>query len=277
MRWASAFQIHNRILDQFRLKNIFFVGDSAHVHSPAGGQGMNTGMQDAYNLAWKLAMAIHDKGSEKLLNSYHEERQPIALKLLSSTEKLTHFILLKNPLMHWIRHTFVKWMLNNKWLQKKLLMFISMLGLHYRHSSIIDTKQRVSAKSPQPGYRLADIAFTHHKKPYRINDILRTEKHSLLIFTGSHLSQNHLHQIEQIQTWCNHQTNFIKLTLIALPHCTKQLTGEYIDDSQQQLHTAYHIVNASFIMVRPDNYIGCCSDQLHLELLQQYWKNLTDT
>jgi 2-polyprenyl-6-methoxyphenol hydroxylase-like FAD-dependent oxidoreductase len=78
--------VHHRWIENFRYNRIFFAGDAAHIHSPAGGQGMNTGIQDAYNLAWKLALTINGKGSDKLLDTYNLERLPFARQLVKSTD-----------------------------------------------------------------------------------------------------------------------------------------------------------------------------------------------
>ena len=74
---------------------IFLAGDSAHIHSPAGGQGMNTGIQDAVNLAWKLALVVHRKSSASLLDSYNEEREPVAKMVLGLTDRLTRMATLQ--------------------------------------------------------------------------------------------------------------------------------------------------------------------------------------
>jgi 2-polyprenyl-6-methoxyphenol hydroxylase-like FAD-dependent oxidoreductase len=80
--WLSSFRINERKVANYRAGRVFLAGDAAHVHSPAGGQGMNTGMQDACNLAWKLALVVRGIGSESLLDSYSAERSPIADQVL---------------------------------------------------------------------------------------------------------------------------------------------------------------------------------------------------
>ena len=76
--WLSAFRINERKVTDYRVGRVFLAGDSAHIHSPAGGQGMNTGMQDAFNLAWKLALVCRgDCPSEPLLSSYSAEREAV--------------------------------------------------------------------------------------------------------------------------------------------------------------------------------------------------------
>lgn len=84
--WNSIYKLHHRSVQQFSKGRIFLAGDAAHIHSPAGGQGMNTGLQDAHNLAWKLAFVIKNYAPEKLLETYNEERLPIANQLLKSTD-----------------------------------------------------------------------------------------------------------------------------------------------------------------------------------------------
>ena len=87
-QWYSTYRLHHKKIKSFNKGNIFFCGDAAHVHSPAGGQGMNTGLQDAYNLAWKLALVINEKANKNLLNTYHEERNPVAEDLLKTTDRM---------------------------------------------------------------------------------------------------------------------------------------------------------------------------------------------
>jgi 2-polyprenyl-6-methoxyphenol hydroxylase-like FAD-dependent oxidoreductase len=85
--WASAFHMNARLADRYRLGSVFLVGDAAHIHPPTGGQGLNTSVQDAYNLGWKLA-AVVDGAPDTLLDSYEEERRPIAASMLGLTTKL---------------------------------------------------------------------------------------------------------------------------------------------------------------------------------------------
>src|SRR6476646_3777827 len=85
----------------------FIAGDAAHIHSPVGGQGMNTGIQDAYNLAWKLALVIQGKANDAILNTYQTERYPIAKKLLRNTSELTKVMTIQSPLLKWIRNSII--------------------------------------------------------------------------------------------------------------------------------------------------------------------------
>ena len=85
--WFSTYRIHHRSAARFRDRRCFLLGDAAHIHSPVGAQGMNTGLQDAYNLAWKLALVVKDQADAALLDSYEEERLPVARRLLNTTDR----------------------------------------------------------------------------------------------------------------------------------------------------------------------------------------------
>src|SRR5262245_1480001 len=85
--WFSTYRIHHRCAARFRDRRCFLLGDAAHIHSPVGAQGMNTGLQDAYNLAWKLALVVSDRARAALLDSYEQERLPVARRLLNTTDR----------------------------------------------------------------------------------------------------------------------------------------------------------------------------------------------
>lgn len=85
--WFSTYRIHHRCTERFRKQRCLLLGDAAHVHSPMGGQGMNTGLQDAYNLAWKLALVVSGQADDKLLDSYESERKQVAERLLETTDR----------------------------------------------------------------------------------------------------------------------------------------------------------------------------------------------
>jgi 2-polyprenyl-6-methoxyphenol hydroxylase-like FAD-dependent oxidoreductase len=87
--WLTSFEIHHARVPAYRWGRVFLAGDAAHIHSPAGGQGMNTGMQDAFNLAWKLAAVIKGEAGDRLLDSYQAERLPVAEQVITFTNRLT--------------------------------------------------------------------------------------------------------------------------------------------------------------------------------------------
>lgn len=85
LRWSSVFRISHRLVDRYRDGRVFIAGDAAHIHPPTGGQGMNTGIQDAYNLAWKLALAVQGDAADGLLDTYEAERLPVAEEVVGRT------------------------------------------------------------------------------------------------------------------------------------------------------------------------------------------------
>src|SRR5688572_17121430 len=90
--WFSTYRIHHRAAERFRDRRCFLLGDAAHIHSPVGGQGMNTGLQDAHNLAWKLALVVQGRAAPALLDSYEAERIPVARRLLATTDRAFQLI-----------------------------------------------------------------------------------------------------------------------------------------------------------------------------------------
>ena len=87
VHWFSTYRVHHRVADQFRKGRAFLLGDAAHIHSPVGGQGMNTGIGDAVNLAWKLAAVVHGRADASLLDSYEPERIAFARRLVATTDQ----------------------------------------------------------------------------------------------------------------------------------------------------------------------------------------------
>jgi 2-polyprenyl-6-methoxyphenol hydroxylase-like FAD-dependent oxidoreductase len=103
-RWMSRFHSEERQVERYRVGRVFLAGDAAHVHSPAGGMGMNTGLQDAANLGWKLAAAVQGRGDDRLLDTYHNERHPVGEMVLRMSGGLLRAALLRSPLARAIRN-----------------------------------------------------------------------------------------------------------------------------------------------------------------------------
>jgi hypothetical protein len=103
VNWFSTYRVHHRVASVFRVGRAFLVGDAAHIHSPVGGQGMNTGIGDAINLAWKLASVVRGKASPRLLDSYEAERVPFARRLVASTDRAFEVVVSEGDLAQRIR------------------------------------------------------------------------------------------------------------------------------------------------------------------------------
>ncbi|HEX4461356.1 MAG TPA: FAD-dependent monooxygenase, partial [Polyangia bacterium] len=135
--WLTSFRINERKVKDFRAGRVFLAGDAAHVHSPVGGQGMNTGMQDACNLAWKLALVVRGEGAEAaLLDSYSAERSPVADMVLKLTGRATALATLSNPVAQSIRNYMVGLVLGLPFVQKLAAGVAAELSIAYAHSPL---------------------------------------------------------------------------------------------------------------------------------------------
>ena len=134
--WISRFVINERKVADYRHGRVFLVGDAAHIHSPAGGQGMNTGMQDAFNLAWKLALVCRGDAAESLLDTYSAERSAIGAQVLKDAGNLTRVALISNPLLQQLRALAVGTLTHLDAVRRKIAAQFSELELHYNDSPL---------------------------------------------------------------------------------------------------------------------------------------------
>ena len=134
--WASVFRIQRRQAERYREGPVFLAGDAAHVHSPVGGQGMNTGIQDAFNLGWKLALAVRGVAAPGLLDTYEAERHPVARGVLRGTHLGTRLFLSGNPVMEAFREYVVPAVVKLPSVRRRVLAAISQLGVNYRGSTL---------------------------------------------------------------------------------------------------------------------------------------------
>lgn len=141
--WIARFFLHHRIARRYTDGRVCLVGDAAHIHSPVGGQGMNTGIQDAWNLGWKLTWALRCKDqamANELINSYHEERHPIGQFLIQTTDRAFNFVSGNTWLSKLVRGYIAPWVMPmlgsiNK-LKTRLVFRATQLGIHYRGSKL---------------------------------------------------------------------------------------------------------------------------------------------
>jgi 2-polyprenyl-6-methoxyphenol hydroxylase-like FAD-dependent oxidoreductase len=134
--WLMAFRINERKVKQYGRGRAFLAGDAAHIHSPAGGQGMNTGMQDAFNLAWKLALVIGGTARPSLLDSYSIERSAVGDKVLSNASRLTDAAVMRNPIAQGLRNAMVKFALGFPQLAHRAADALAELDIGYPESPL---------------------------------------------------------------------------------------------------------------------------------------------
>jgi 2-polyprenyl-6-methoxyphenol hydroxylase and related FAD-dependent oxidoreductases len=140
LRWFSTYKVHSRKASSFMKGRCFIAGDAAHIHTPAGGQGMNTGIQDAYNLAWKLAYVLRGEINSSVLTSYNEERTENAKRLLQTTDRMFDIFSGANRFWNFLRlslfPSFIKLVAKSSFIKKKIFPLISQIGITYRNSSL---------------------------------------------------------------------------------------------------------------------------------------------
>ncbi len=257
-RWLSQFRLHRRIVPALQFGRVFLAGDAAHVHSPAGGQGMNTGIQDAYNLAWKLALVNLDAAPMEFLETYDEERHPVARNVLRITNLFFRSAFSSRPWVRWIRRFLGAWLLKQHWIQTRMRDFVSELYVHYRGSSLVKSDLRWK-RFPLAGDRIPDGVFVDAatRKEVRIFDLLRSLEHVLLVCAddadgfskgqriGDEVSRRFGLHVQVYQVW----------TGVGSP---KEFTTRHpiLLDPSSQVSDALGMPHDGLLLMRPDGYIG---------------------
>ena len=156
--WLTSFRVHRRLADTYRTGRILLAGDAAHVHSPFGGQGMNTGIGDAENLAWKLAMVVDGTADLELLDSYEAERRPIAEDVLKWTGGAGSLILGNHVVARLLRDRVLIPLMNTASMQRRVWETVSQLKVTYRDGPLGGRARKwPSGHGPSPGDRVPDL------------------------------------------------------------------------------------------------------------------------
>lgn len=134
--WLSEFVINERIVPHYRVGRAFVAGDAAHVHSPAGGQGMNTGMQDAANLAWKLALVQRGAADASLLDSYNDERHAVGEEVVAETSQMIHMAMVHHPLVKRLREFVIRHASRHRWMAEAMKPKLSEIAINYRKGAL---------------------------------------------------------------------------------------------------------------------------------------------
>ncbi|KKK24905.1 hypothetical protein ARAM_000124 [Aspergillus rambellii] len=140
VNWFTAYRVHHRVAAAFRKGRAFLIGDAAHIHSPVGGQGMNTGIGDAINLAWKLAAVIRGQADLSLLDTYEAERRAFATTLVETTDSGFNVAVSQSYLARFMRTWFIPyvapWLVKIETLRHRVFERTSQLGLNYRNMAL---------------------------------------------------------------------------------------------------------------------------------------------
>ncbi|MBX7171499.1 MAG: FAD-dependent monooxygenase [Pyrinomonadaceae bacterium] len=252
VNWFSTYKVHTRHVENFRKGRCFLAGDSAHVHTPAGGQGMNTGIQDGYNLAWKLAFVLQGKADEKILDSYNSERLENAENLLKTTDQIFNFAAGDAWFTNLIRtYIFPKIMgtaLKIEAVRKEFFRRLSQIGINYRGHTLSrhggDKNFEVKAGDRLPYFLMDGVS---------IFDRLREPKFHILVFSDG---ENDFHEIEN-----ELKNDAMDFQIIPLyPQVTEIFGSE----------------KPFMILLRPDNYIAFLSSEISAEKVKNYFREIVE-
>ncbi len=275
--WMANFHINSRMVKNYRKGKIFLAGDAAHIHSPIGGQGMNTGIQDAFNLAWKLALVLKKKANMDLLDTYQEERHHVGKILLRGTEIASFMATLRNPIAITLRNFVMSCFSRFKIVRKRLMTMVSQTGIKYPKSFITIEKSPFYT-GPKAGMRAPNAPFKEQNTDF-YSLWRKTTSHHVLIFSGSNPSQKHL--IPLLKIAHDITANYASMAtpmVIFHPDCTPKniSSGNTHMDIGGKAHAIYGCKNASVYVIRPDGYIGYRDMNLEDFAVEDYFKTLLD-
>jgi hypothetical protein len=235
--WLTGFEIHHARVPAYRWGRVFLAGDAAHIHSPAGGQGMNTGMQDAFNLAWKLAAVIDGQAGDTLLDSYEAERLPIADDVIAFTDRLTKAGTLSGV---------------PRRIRDVVIRMVSRVPAARRYMAETATEVNLS-------YQNSPIAVG--RRPRRAN-----------VSAGEHLPHVADAEVQkQLGALLGPETGHVVLTIDGT-HVTADDT--VIDDPKGVVAQRFGLNNGGVVVIRPDSYIGAVAALHDTTTIADYFATL---
>jgi 2-polyprenyl-6-methoxyphenol hydroxylase-like FAD-dependent oxidoreductase len=253
--WMSTFRINERLAARYRSGRVFIAGDAAHIHSPAGGQGMNTGIQDAANLGWKLAYVIHGRGhAPTLLDSYEAERRPVARNVITNAARMLHVGMAPHALARVVRDAAVRVLDHMPALQHKLRTEMSETEIAYHDGPLVAlggaTQHRARGAA---GTRALEISWLGDTDDERRLWPLLNERHTLLVFGDGNPAQ-------------------APATLCAAPHAAalQTIAIGIAADPQGDARNRYGFDAAGWVLIRPDQVIAARGPEHDVTVLERY-------
>jgi 3-(3-hydroxy-phenyl)propionate hydroxylase len=252
--WLNRFHAQRKKAAFFRKGRAFLAGDAGHVHVPVGGQGMNTGIQDAFNLAWKLAYVIKGWAKPVLLDTYNAERHAVAEHLLKFTDSGFQNLAKPGAAQAFIINTFGGLLLGSSFVQDKIRITLEETGINYRGGPLADGTHRGALHSGDRALT-GDVVRSEDLKKVALLDVLRGPTWTLLGFAGDEsLDAIMPVMVEIAATFGSTVTS--RLVLTDRPTGGWPETVAYVVDRGGSLHDKYGIHSPSLVLIRPDWYIA---------------------
>ncbi len=289
--WLSTFSPRVAIVDRYRAGRVLLAGDAAHVHSPAGGQGMNTGIQDAYNLGWKLAAVLRGAAGDRLLDTYQEERMPVARAVLDGSDVGHSAIFSPHPVMTFLRDRVLVPALRLPAVQRAILDNVAELGVGYRGSSLARESDAVGLdrageaagvldharfrRGPHAGDRAPDAHGRHGDTgaPTRVFDLFRGTHFTLLLFDGPAGTSAGYDRLAATARRVRAALGEDVRAHVVVPGDRRPAGLSDVDvllDPDRDVHRRYAAAAESLYLVRPDGYVAFRSQPATVEPLLDY-------
>lgn len=271
--WLANFRINERKVADYRRGRVFLAGDASHIHSPAGGQGMNTGMQDAFNLAWKLALLQQGRGLvEPLLQSYSSERSAVGDQVLKNAERFTGVATIRSPVAQVLRNHIAPILGSFQFVQDKIKDDWFELSINYRHSALSTEDWPTLTGGMAAGDRLCNANLTAQDGQLTtLFAVVRGNLHALLLLPAADAdSVSHMLTIadEAAHAFPNIFSPHVILKT-ARPNVAITNAPVWLD-TDGRVHEKLHAVSPSLVLVRPDGYIGYRSQPADGAALQKH-------
>jgi len=253
--WLTHFRLHHRQAARYRQGPVFLAGDAGHIHSPVGAQGMNTGIQDAWNLGWKLALVVSGVADPVLLDSYEAERWPVGRSLLRYTDRIFSVFtraMSTSAIAAWVRRTVVAralpGLMRNEWLRAFAFRFVSNFSIRYRDSPAVAEGTPSLRGGPRAGDRLPDAELAWNARATTLQrEIVGPRFHLLLC--GA------------LEEWGGQASSLARLTAcypdtVAVRHLTRSAAADTLVDSSGNAFAKLRVRDTGQYLVRPDGYVA---------------------
>jgi 2-polyprenyl-6-methoxyphenol hydroxylase-like FAD-dependent oxidoreductase len=257
--WLSGFRIHERKVNDYQKGQAFLCGDAAHIHSPAGGQGMNTGMQDAFNLAWKLALVHKRQAKPLLLASYTKERSAVGDMVLRDAGLFTRVAMIRNPVLQFMRNHMMALAGKLTAVQERAIAQLTEMAVHYPDSPLTaDDPGDAWHGEVRAGDRLPDAELQEAAtgKTVRLLKSIGGSVHTVLVIVDEKTDETLADQAAAVTDKFGELVQVVVVSPSAADLSGHNAAAKTLIDSQRQLRDRLAVRGTAIVLVRPDGYIG---------------------